>query len=78
VLGRERLWQRDIPGAGPEVGVVQFSCGLERVLSGFVPGARDGDEYKFFVVGGTSSGYKRDPWDLKEISEALATQAWGA
>lgn len=30
--------------------------------SGFVPGARDGDAYKYFVVGGTSSGYKRDPY----------------
>jgi 1,4-alpha-glucan branching enzyme len=30
--------------------------------SGFLPGVRDGDEYKFFVVGGASSGYKRDPY----------------
>jgi 1,4-alpha-glucan branching enzyme len=29
--------------------------------TGFVPGAKDGDAYKFFVVGSGSSGYKRDP-----------------
>jgi 1,4-alpha-glucan branching enzyme len=30
--------------------------------SGFIPGVRDGDAYKFFVVGGATSGYKRDPY----------------
>jgi 1,4-alpha-glucan branching enzyme len=30
--------------------------------SGFLSRVRDGDEYKFFVVGDTSSGYKRDPY----------------
>jgi 1,4-alpha-glucan branching enzyme len=30
--------------------------------SGFVPGARDGQQYKFYVVGDGSEGYKRDPY----------------
>jgi 1,4-alpha-glucan branching enzyme len=30
--------------------------------TGFVPGAKDGDVYKFFVVGVGSSGFKRDPY----------------
>jgi 1,4-alpha-glucan branching enzyme len=30
--------------------------------SGFVPGAKDGDPYKFFVEGTGSCGYKRDPY----------------
>jgi 1,4-alpha-glucan branching enzyme len=30
--------------------------------TGFVPGARDGDLYHFWVVGAGSSGYKRDPY----------------
>jgi 1,4-alpha-glucan branching enzyme len=30
--------------------------------SGFVPGAKNGDPYKFYVVGTGSSGYKRDPY----------------
>jgi 1,4-alpha-glucan branching enzyme len=30
--------------------------------TGFVPGVRDGDDYLLFVVGGATSGYKRDPY----------------
>jgi 1,4-alpha-glucan branching enzyme len=30
--------------------------------SGFVPGVKDGDTYRFFVVGQTGSGLKRDPF----------------
>jgi 1,4-alpha-glucan branching enzyme len=30
--------------------------------TGFVPGAKDGDPYKFFVAGVGSRGYKRDPY----------------
>src|ERR1700730_16165514 len=30
--------------------------------TGFVPGAKDGDFYKFFVLGVGSSGFKRDPY----------------
>jgi 1,4-alpha-glucan branching enzyme len=30
--------------------------------TGFQPGARDGDRYRFWVVGPGSSGYKRDPY----------------
>jgi 1,4-alpha-glucan branching enzyme len=37
------------------------------VWSGFVPGAADGSEYKFYVVGTGSTGYKRDPY-ARELS----------
>ncbi len=30
--------------------------------AGFVPGVKDGDHYKFYVVGQGSRGYKRDPY----------------
>ena len=30
--------------------------------TGFIPGAKDGDSYHFWVVGPGSSGYKRDPY----------------
>src|SRR5258708_4346646 len=30
--------------------------------SGFIPGIRDGTEYKLFVVGAGRSSYKRDPY----------------
>lgn len=30
--------------------------------SGFQPGAQNGDQYRFWVVGSGSSGYKRDPY----------------
>ena len=39
--------------------------------SGFVPGIKDGDHYKFFVVGAGSQGYKRDPY-ARELSETPA------
>src|SRR6266404_4802229 len=29
---------------------------------GFFPGLRDGDEYRFYVVGAGSEGFKRDPY----------------
>lgn len=32
------------------------------VWSGFVPGMRDGDLYRFYVVGTGSEGFKRDPY----------------
>ena len=35
--------------------------------SGFIPGARDGDLYKFFVIGEGSRGFKRDPY-ARELS----------
>ena len=39
---------------------------LERQSNGywyaFVPGVREGDQYKFFIVGAGSSGHKRDPY----------------
>lgn len=37
------------------------------VWSGFVPGAADGTEYKFYIVGTGSKGYKRDPY-ARELS----------
>jgi len=30
--------------------------------TGFLPGAQDGDLYKYYVVGNASAGYKRDPY----------------
>src|SRR5688572_3233517 len=30
--------------------------------TGFMPNARDGDKYKFYIVGDGSEGYKRDPY----------------
>ena len=30
--------------------------------SGFVPGVKDGDTYRFFVIGAAGSGFKRDPF----------------
>jgi 1,4-alpha-glucan branching enzyme len=36
--------------------------------TGFIPGARDGDLYHFWVVGAGSSGYKRDPY-AREMAE---------
>jgi 1,4-alpha-glucan branching enzyme len=35
--------------------------------TGFVAGARDGDQYEFYVVGIGNSGYKRDPY-AREIT----------
>ena len=37
------------------------------IWSGFVPAAGDGTEYKFYVVGTGSKGYKRDPY-ARELS----------
>jgi 1,4-alpha-glucan branching enzyme len=37
------------------------------IWSGFVPGVGDGTEYKFYVVGTGSKGYKRDPF-ARELS----------
>ena len=30
--------------------------------AGFVPGIKDGDLYRFYVVGAGSEGFKRDPY----------------
>ena len=38
--------------------------------TGFQPGARDGDLYRFWVVGSGSSGYKRDPYARELASES--------
>lgn len=36
--------------------------------SGFLPGVIDGDQYKFYVIGKGSQGYKRDPYS-RELTE---------
>ena len=36
--------------------------------TGFVPGAKDGDKYKFYVVGTGSEGPKRDPY-ARELTQ---------
>ncbi len=39
--------------------------------TGFTPGATDGDQYAFWVVGAGSSGFKRDPY-ASELADAVA------
>ena len=39
--------------------------------SAFIPGVREGDEYKFFVEGQGSTGYKRDPF-ARELTRTPA------
>ena len=41
----------------------------DRRWTGFVAGAKDGDEYKFYVVGEGSEGFKRDPY-ARELTRA--------
>jgi 1,4-alpha-glucan branching enzyme len=38
--------------------------------TGFIAGARDGDPYRFYVVGAGSSGYKRDPYAREMARDA--------
>ncbi|HUM05873.1 MAG TPA: alpha amylase C-terminal domain-containing protein [Terriglobales bacterium] len=38
--------------------------------TGFIAGARDGDSYRFYVVGAGSSGYKRDPYAREMARDA--------
>jgi 1,4-alpha-glucan branching enzyme len=38
--------------------------------TGFLPDARDGDPYLFFVVGAASSGFKRDPYAREMATDA--------
>lgn len=40
--------------------------------SGFVDSAREGDTYRFYVVGEGSSGYKRDPYARELANDAAA------
>ena len=37
-------------------------CGDNGFWAGFVPGLKDGDLYRFYVVGTGSEGFKRDPY----------------
>ncbi len=46
-----------------------MACGANGHWSGFVAGARDGDPYKFYVVGTGSRGYKRDPYARELASD---------
>jgi 1,4-alpha-glucan branching enzyme len=39
--------------------------------AGFIPGITDGDQYKFWVIGEGSAGYKRDPY-ARELSSPPA------
>jgi 1,4-alpha-glucan branching enzyme len=40
--------------------------------TGFVPGAQDGDKYKFYIVGEGTEGFKRDPY-ARELTDAWPT-----
>jgi 1,4-alpha-glucan branching enzyme len=46
-------------GKLPELLMAQHPDGY---WTGFIPGARDGDLYKFLVVGEGGTGFKRDPY----------------
>ena len=35
--------------------------------AGFIPGVKEGDRYKFYVVGRGHSGFKRDPYAREEF-----------
>jgi 1,4-alpha-glucan branching enzyme len=56
-------------------GVAQWTQDADHLMArdgdgywtGYVAGAKDGDPYKFFVVGAGNSGYKRDPY-ARELS----------
>ena len=61
-FGENQFWQQS-----PSQLMVARSNGH---WTGFAPGAREGDPYKFFVVGNGSRGYKRDPY-----ARELATDA---
>jgi 1,4-alpha-glucan branching enzyme len=39
-----------------------LTAGAGGIWGGFVPGVKDGDAYRFFVVGNKNSGFKRDPY----------------
>jgi 1,4-alpha-glucan branching enzyme len=60
VLGQFNNWKIEDPGFL----LVKNSAG---VWSGFVPNAGDGTEYKFWVAGTGSTGFKRDPY-ARELS----------
>jgi 1,4-alpha-glucan branching enzyme len=60
-LGGESHWQKD---QDPSVLLSKDRAGY---WAGFWPGAREGDTYKYFVVGSGSAGYKRDPF-ARELS----------
>jgi hypothetical protein len=61
LLGGKDLWKKD---QDPGLFLTKDGAGY---WSGFCPGAREGDSYKYFVVGGGSTGYKRDPF-ARELS----------
>lgn len=48
-------------------GANRLRAGEDGIWAGFVPGARDGDHYKFYVVGEAWRSYKRDPY-ARELS----------
>ena len=53
-LAKPTVWQKD-----PDSLLVQDVSGY---WGGFFPGVKDGDEYRFYVVGTGTEGFKRDPY----------------
>lgn len=47
----------------------RLNAGLDGYWSGFRRGVREGDHYKFWIVGDGSAGFKRDPY-ARELSTA--------
>jgi 1,4-alpha-glucan branching enzyme len=62
VFGGTADWAKD---ASPKL-LVKDANGY---WAGFLPGANDGDVYKYYVVGPGSSGYKRDPY-ARELTQS--------
>jgi len=60
-FGGNNRWAQD---TDPDLLLQKDSAGY---WSGFMPGAGEGDPYKFYVVGTGSRGYKRDPY-ARELS----------
>jgi 1,4-alpha-glucan branching enzyme len=56
----------DLPASGEPGWVPRVSDRMlqrsDATWAGFVPGLADGSAYRFYVVGESSSGFKRDPW----------------
>src|SRR5580704_17270717 len=62
VFGGTADWAKD---ASPKLLVIDANG----YWAGFLPGADDGDVYKYYVVGPGSSGYKRDPY-ARELTQS--------
>jgi 1,4-alpha-glucan branching enzyme len=64
-FGGAAWWRRD---ASAEWLMARDAAGY---WTGFLPGAAEGDEYKFYVIGSGGAGFKRDPY-ARELSINLA------